>query len=166
MPSLRGGGAEKVMLTLAIEFSCLGYSVEIVLAQAVGAYVNQVPSHIKVVDLQASRVIKAIFPLTRYIQKKSPSVLFSTQNHANCVAILAKVFSFKTTKVFVRESNTVSVNSGKHKSFIDRHMPYFIRFLYPFSSKVIAVSNGVAADLSQCSKLHETHIKTIYNPVI
>ena len=166
MPSLRGGGAERVMLTLATEFDRLGYRVDMVLSQAEGEYLNQVPDTINIVDLQAGRVIKSLIPLIRYLRLRSPSVLLATQNHANCVAILAKLFAFSATRVFVRESNTLSRNTGKHGSFIDKNMPRFVSWLYPFARSVIAVSKGVADDLSQMTGLPDDNINVIYNPVV
>ena len=56
LPSLRGGGAERVMVTLANGFAARGFRTDLVLAQAVGPYLEEVAANVRVVDLGSSRV--------------------------------------------------------------------------------------------------------------
>ena len=49
LPSLRGGGAERVMVTLANAFAERGYVVDLVLASATGPYLTEVSSTVNVV---------------------------------------------------------------------------------------------------------------------
>ncbi len=53
LPSLAGGGAERSMLHLAQAFSCEGRRVDLLLFRAEGAYMNQVPETVRVVELSA-----------------------------------------------------------------------------------------------------------------
>lgn len=66
LPSLHGGGAERVMVTLANGFARRGYRVDLVLASAAGPYLKDVSPDVRVVDLRAGRVIRALWPLVRY----------------------------------------------------------------------------------------------------
>jgi len=50
LPSLRGGGAERVMVNLARGFVERGLQVDLVLAKAEGPYLSQVPQSVRVVD--------------------------------------------------------------------------------------------------------------------
>lgn len=60
LPSLRGGGAERVMVTLANGFAERGYSVDLVLASAEGPYLGRVDDSVRVVDLKAGRVLHSL----------------------------------------------------------------------------------------------------------
>ncbi len=71
-PSLAGGGAERVMANLAREFVRRGLLVDLVLAKAEGAYLAQVPSGARVIDLGARRVATAIPGLARYLRRERP----------------------------------------------------------------------------------------------
>jgi len=55
LPDLRGGGAERVMLDLAHEFSRLDQNVEFVLMQAIGEFLPVAQREFKVFDLGAPR---------------------------------------------------------------------------------------------------------------
>ena len=60
LPSLRGGGAERIMVNLARGFVERGLQVDLVLAKAEGPYLSQVPSKARVVDLGARRVLHSL----------------------------------------------------------------------------------------------------------
>lgn len=57
LPSLRGGGAERVMVNLARGFVERGVQVDLVLARAEGPYLSEVPEGVRVVDLGSKRVL-------------------------------------------------------------------------------------------------------------
>ena len=73
VPSLRGGGAERVMVTLANAIAERGYSVDLVLAKAIGPYVSDVSSLVNVVDLDRSRIILSLPGLVRYLRRRKPA---------------------------------------------------------------------------------------------
>ena len=58
LPSLAGGGAERVMLNLALGLSERGYPVDIVLAEASGPLLRFVTPPIRVIDLKARRALR------------------------------------------------------------------------------------------------------------
>ena len=53
IPNLDGGGAERVMLHLAEGFAKRGFDVDLVVAQAEGAYLSKIPDTIRLVNLDA-----------------------------------------------------------------------------------------------------------------
>ena len=91
LPSLRGGGAERMMAHLARGFIERGLNVDIVLAKAEGPYLSQVPPS-TFIDLEASRFAGFSW-FGSYLRKERPVVLLSTLDHANIVALLAKLLS-------------------------------------------------------------------------
>ena len=62
LPSLRGGGAERVMMNLALGITERGLPVDLVLAAAEGAFLSQLPPTIRLVDLRAGRVLPSLGP--------------------------------------------------------------------------------------------------------
>jgi len=166
MPSVRGGGAERVMVTLASEFAAKGYLVDLVLTKAEGPYLNEVPETVNIVDLKASRVLFSLFGLILYLRREKPVALLSTIIHTNVIAVIAKMISRVSIRVVLRESNTVSYNVGKHKNIGEKIMLFLVRRFYPLADQVIAVSNGVATDLMREIGLSENMLTIIYSPVI
>ena len=166
LPSLEGGGAERVMINLAEGFAAEGRQVDLVLVKAEGAYLDKVPEQVRIIDLKCTRVVTSLFQLAGYLRKEKPVSLLSAMDHANVIAILAKQFAGVTTRVAVSVHSTLSVEVEKAKSWRGKIMPWFINKTYPKADAIIAVSTGVAEDLSQITRLHLSAIKVIYNPVV
>ena len=166
LPSLRGGGAERMMAHLARGFVERGLNVDIVLAKAEGPYLSQVPPEVRIIDLKASRVLLAFPGLIRYLRKERPAALLSTLNHANIVALFAKPISKVPTRVVTRIANTISTGLRSSPSIKKIINLYLMKYLYPRADGIIAISNGVADDIIEVVGLARDRIKVIYNPVV
>jgi hypothetical protein len=83
LPSLRGDGAERVILHLVRGFAERGYDVDLVLAKREGPYVTEVQEDVNVVDLRAGGVLKSLPALIRYLRRAQPVALLSSAS-ARC----------------------------------------------------------------------------------
>src|SRR6056297_2983508 len=143
MTGLAGGGAERVMLTLAEGFADMGYEVDLVVTKATGTLVKEVPSNVKLVDLKAPRIIASLPALTSYLRREKPMAILSAMKPANCVAVWAKVFSKVPTRLVLSEHSILSVPTKRSDSLKDHILPLIMKKTYSKADLVIAVSNGV-----------------------
>lgn len=164
LPSLRGGGAERVMVHLARGFAERGFQVDLVLAKAEGPYLAEVPPSVRVVDLRASRVLFSLPGLVRYLRKERPYALLSALNHANVIVCLAHRLARVPSRLVISEHNTLSASRPQNAR--GRLLPWFMRWTYPWADAVIAVSQGVAEDLVRTLGISAERVKVIYNPVV
>lgn len=165
LPSLRGGGVERVQLYLAQRFVEHGYAVELVLAKREGPYLSQLPENVNVVDLKAGRVLTSLPALVRYLRRAQPVALLSAMDHSNIVALCAHRLARVGARVVVSVHSTLSI-SVKHSNARGRLIPYIARWCYGWADGVVAVSRGVADDLSNTIGLPRERIHVIYNPVV
>lgn len=163
LPTLCGGGAERVMVTLANGFVDHGLQVDLVLANAEGPYLADVSPSVRVVDLGVSRVLVSLPGLVRYLRRERPAALLSAMGHANVVAVAARWLSRMPTRLVVSEHNSVSLSS---RSLRERVVLPLLRWAYPHADGVVAVSGGVADDLAQVTGLPRKRIVVVYNPVV
>jgi glycosyltransferase involved in cell wall biosynthesis len=166
LPSLVGGGAERVTVNLAQAITERGLPVDLVLAAAEGVFLQELPPAVRVVDLRASRVLRSIGPLVGYLRRERPRVLVSSMGHANLVALWAGRLARGVTPIVVTEHNTLSQEAGRAPSFRGRVWPHLLGGFYPWAARIIAVSKGAADDLARTSGLPRDRIEVIYNPVI
>jgi glycosyltransferase involved in cell wall biosynthesis len=166
LPSLEGGGAERVIVNLAKEFSAKKIIVDLVLAKAKGPYLSEVTGKVRIIDLNSLRVLRSLPKLISYLKKEQPEILVSSLNHANIVAILADKLARTKTKIIVREDNTLSLIFANSSSLKTRIISFLVKLFYRWVDLVIAVSEGVKDDLVSFAKLSPDKIKVIYNPVI
>ena len=163
---LGGGGIERVLLNLARGFLDRGRTVDLVLGKADGPHLSQVPCGVRVVDLDAARQMDHLPKLIRYLRREQPVALLPAGHYANESAILAKYLARVSTRVIISEHNTLS-RTLRLKSASKRGLTRCgSRFLYPWADGIVAVSQGVARDLSQMIGLDLDRIRVIYNPVV
>ncbi len=166
LPSLSGGGAERVILNLVSGLAARGRNVDLVLARATGEYMEQVPAAIRVIDLGKDRTAASLPGLVTYLRRERPQALLSAIEHANVIAILARCIARGSTRLIIStHTNLLHASSHKRRMKV-RVMSAFIRRCYPFADEIVAVSEGVAKDLSQFTGLPHERIRVIYNPVI
>lgn len=166
LPTLRGGGAERVLLTLAHGFAERGLAVDLVLPRAEGVYLTQVAAGVRVIDLGARSVLPSLPALTRYLRRERPTALLSTLWHANIVAVFARRLARVRTRVILREANTPSRITQALPRLTRVGMPLLIRWFYRWADEVVAVSEGVAKDLELTAKLPRARIHVLPNPVL
>src|SRR3546814_18002926 len=83
IPSLHGGGAERVMVSLANGLAAKGLDVDLVLARKAGVYLADVASGVRIVNLAAPRTRQTLRPLVRYLRQERPATLVSAMNYVN-----------------------------------------------------------------------------------
>ncbi|VVQ26011.1 glycosyltransferase [Pseudomonas fluorescens] len=164
LPDLRGGGAERMHVDMAKVWLEQGFAVDFVLLKKQGELLPLLPEAVSVVDLGAKRYRSALFPLLRYLRATKPDVLLAAMWPITVIAIVARWISRQKTRVIVSDHNTLS-NSYADRGILHRlFLRLSMRMAYPFADVRIAVSKGVATDLSCLSGLNESCFTVIYNP--
>lgn len=162
LPSLRGGGAERVMVTLANGFAERGHQVDLVLARAEGPYLTEVGPGVRVINLDKGRVLASMLPLVHYLRRERPAAMLSALNHANIVAILARMFALVPTRLVVSERNSLASLGTGHRARMFRAL---MRGFYPLADKVVSVSRDGARELIEQLGLAADKVTSIPNPV-
>jgi glycosyltransferase involved in cell wall biosynthesis len=164
LPNLDGGGAQRVVLNLIKGIVAHGYQVDLVLAQAKGPYLAQVPEAVRLIDLNASRSLYSLWPLVHYLKRVHPEALLSAM-HVNLVALWARRLAGVSTRVVVSEHNVLSYASQHALTWRGRFLPPLTRF-YRWADEVVAVSEGAGDHLAGIVGMPRQRIQVIYNPVV
>jgi glycosyltransferase involved in cell wall biosynthesis len=154
------------MSTLAKAFADKGVAVDLVLAKAEGPFISEVGKSVRIVDLNAHRVLVSLPKLVAYIRRHKPYAMLTAQHYANVIAIWARRLSGVKMRLVVSERNTLSQSSENAASWRARSLPWIMRKVYPGADMVIAVSKGVADDLVTALRLPRDRVEVIYNPVV
>ena len=154
------------MLSLANGFAERGVSVDLVLVRAEGPYLTDVKNSVNIVDLNATRVATSLPGLVRYLRSARPTALLSAMGHANVLAALALWLARVQSRLVVSEHLTSRVSGVKPTRARERLMPLLMRYSYGRADGVVAVSKGVADDLSAHIDFPREKIRVIYNPVV
>lgn len=166
VPTITGGGAEKMQVHLANGLADRGHSVELVIANAEAVARKRLSVDVRLIDFQKPRIMLTLLPLRRYLRKERPDVLIAALSHANVLAIVARLLApLCGTKVIVTERNTIAgwIASGRQ---VDQMMPTLMKLLYPLAYKIVGVSQGVSDEVREVLGLQPSKVSTIYNPII
>lgn len=166
LPELEAGGAQRVMLLLAREFAARGHRVDLVLLQATGPLLAEIPDNVRLVDLAARAhglgqlgfTLSSIRRLGAWLKKERPEALLSTITGANLVAILARRAAGIPLRLAIREAVTLENHTGT----VRRHA---MRWLYPRADAVIALTAVMADQLIRDLAVPSGKIHCIPNPV-
>ncbi len=112
------------------------------------------------------KTIRYLSDLTTYLIREQPDALLSAKTHANLVAVWAKKIAAVRTRVVISERSTMSTVIKNSRKWRWRFSSNLIRKTYPQADLVVAVSRGVADDVSSCTGLSRERIATIYNPML
>jgi glycosyltransferase involved in cell wall biosynthesis len=166
IPTLETAGAERVTVLLANGLRRRGNSVDVVLVQAKGDFLADLIDGIRVVNLQAGRVLRAVPRLAKYLRKESPDVLLSALDHSNAAAIAANWLSLTKTPV-VTTVHAPRRNAAQYRWGISGvFLRLYLNWLYRQAKQIVCVSQGVADDIVRGAGVARERIRVIYNPVI
>lgn len=166
LPSLVGGGAEKVFVTLANGLSNNGYAVDFVLSSATGTHVLSLGQNLNLFDLGQSHVIAALWSLGRYLRTQRPSIIISGLSNANAASLIAGNFlSYRTKTIITQHINwsQVLINNPPKKEIFVYHLS---KYLYPLATHIVGVSTGITNEIHQMSNIDHRKVSRIYNPVV
>ena len=130
------------------------FEVHLALAKPGGTYEAHLSGSVVVHDLgvgelrsSSVRMIRAVRPLRRLIEREGPDALISVMDHANLAALRANRRSTASTRQVLCVQVAPSAQYGRRLHPYDRLILFGLRRQYPKADKVIALSEGVKADL-------------------
>ena len=143
VPSL-DGGIGRVTTLLASGMQASGKNVEVWSAAPESGYASEFKHMLTIKYVGNGSVSSSLFTLMREIRKCPPISLISASFHANCIALLASIFTRTPTQYLIADHPSVDA-ALQELSFLKRTLwRVIIRLLYPIADKHIAVSEGVA----------------------
>jgi glycosyltransferase involved in cell wall biosynthesis len=174
-----GSGAQWRMVNLANDFAARGHRVDILVVRSHGPLRDAISPRVRIVTLDPAWTrfawarrfrgrlyLPGLLGLAKYLRRERPISLLSTSYTANVIAICARALSRSSTRLVIRVSNHLSHSSRHEPAPLRRLSLWGAQYFYRFADAIIAVSLGVAADVSAVTGLPADRIRAIANPVL
>ena len=169
IPSLEGGGAEKVFADLYNYLIKKKYDVKLILFNFQGKNLSKIKNKINLVNLKTKRASRSIPKLLWFLLLNRPSIAVSAMTHTNIVLIVScllyKIISRNNIKIIISERAPINFLFPLNKKFHNRFFRFLIIIFYKFTDKIITVSDGVKSELIKDYGINKEKILTIMNPV-
>lgn len=166
LPSLAGGGGQRVMLEIARHLVRHGFSVDVVVTRRGGALWESVPEHVRLINLQSWKTPMCLPKLVHYIRREHPAVFLSALDLGNLTALLAKRFFVKRLRLIVAQHCHFTA-TYKASGFMWRMALRFMIWVLPAADTIVAVSSDTAKDLQgRLPRTAAGQVHPIPNPVV
>ncbi len=168
------GGVPRLMLTLGHALALRGHRVDFLVARSEGPLREKLSSRVRLIELadwqprlhwkpkkNRHRVFASLPALVRYLRRERPDVLLSGGNYVNFVAVAARGLARSATRHVLSHHSNLSRETA-NKPFVR----WAARHVFPRADAIVAVSHGVAEDLSAQAGIARDRITTIHNPIV
>lgn len=164
LPTLEGGGAERVTLAFLRGLSAKCRDVHLVLFQCRGALLQDgIPQGVTVHDLGQSRMRSALPALVRTLRAIHADLIYSTHGYINVPLLALRPVFGNDTKLLLREANTPSSSLAGQR--FSRFFRFAYRHLYPHANRIICQSRLMRCELRRNFSVPLARLELIYNPV-
>jgi len=165
-PTLEIGGVERAFVNLANGLHQCGVEVDFVVGRAGGSMAMVLKECIRVFDLDSSHMMRSVPRLAKYLRARAPDAMIAAMTHCSAAAVVARAIARQKTKIVATEHNTMSRIVANTPGLKYRFMPLWSRWALNSVDSIVAVSGGVADDLSAQAGILRRKVQVIYNPVI
>lgn len=167
MPSLFGGGAERVFVNVINSIDRSQFTPIMAVGSVSGEFQSQLRNDIELVELGALRARSVVPALIRTTRKLRPDTIISTLG-MNFASSISKHLLPRGTRVVLREGSSptafladVARTSPMRASAYRR----LYQTIYRFADAVICQSDFMLNDISTNMKVPRARLTRIYNPV-
>lgn len=165
IPSITGGGAEKVLSVILNNLDREQFSVSLLVFKDINAY-GPLPEDIKFTCLnKRGRLdnLRLIPAIRKVIKNERPDVVCSYLYYSNVMVSLALSFCSHKPPVVMTEHSILS-QSVRESRFVSIY-ELLIKTLYKRAACIVAVSSGIKDDLAENFGISCKNINTIHNPI-
>jgi len=166
IPTLKGGGAERVFVNLANYFANNNIEVHLYVYNT-GSYESLLDDKVIFYKKDSKntflrRVWLSFFGLMKCLKSTKPDYLFTTLDEANVIGYLALKLTFnKQVKHIVRQANVLDTDKLNEKGTKDKIFNYFNKISFKHSDLIIANSYDT---LSSVKEKYSINQKIIFIP--
>ncbi|MFQ3248842.1 MAG: glycosyltransferase involved in cell wall biosynthesis [Glaciecola sp.] len=165
-PSLKFGGAEKALVTLANCLAGASYNVTYCYSEE-GELAKQLKPSIPQINLAKPRMISSVYSLYKTLTKHKPDVVVTTLVHCNIMLMLISfiynLFNRHQIKIIIRETTNITPRleqMGRVKRFVFKSL---MRVCYPRAKAVVFPNESLKVKFESYFGLVMNNGVVIYN---
>jgi glycosyltransferase involved in cell wall biosynthesis len=165
IPTLGGGGAERVALALIDHFVARGHDVDLLILRPGGQLLELLPPKVRLFSLDTPRLRNLMKPLVRYLREERPDSIQAFMWPVTVIAVIARTISRSKARLILSDHAMMSLHVAHYGTIRKFILRQSIRWLYPDADARVIVSRLAADDLAKLAGLRRDTLIVINNPV-
>ena len=164
--SMGHGGIGRVMTNLMNAMIDQGVHIDLLLPHTQSPDLASIRSEVRVINVDAQRSLWKILSLVGYLKRERPLALLCNKERANRSAIIARRIANVKTRIIIRVGTSES-KLLEQRNVLKRWLRHLsILSTYRNADRIIAVSNGIAREIPEITKVPEKKIHVVPNPSV
>lgn len=160
------GGVEKMIGNLLDEFARRKVNVDLLPIVRKPDHMPRVAGGVRIVELGTRHTALAVPAISRYLRRNRPDVLLAVRDRGIRSAVLARTLAGTDTALVGNLHTNLSASLTNRPAPVRWWRRRSVQTCYRRLERIIAVSEGVAADTRLLAHLPEDRVVAIPNPVL
>lgn len=162
LPTLEGGGAERVSLAFMRGLAPLVRDLHLVLFRNTGALSGELPGEARVHELERDRLRHAVPALIGRLRTLQPDLVYSTHGYVNVPLLALRRWYGGKTRLLLRDANTPSASLASQRFSWFFRAAY--RYWYPRADALICQSHHMREEFRCEFNVPPDRLHVLYNP--
>ena len=163
LPSLAGGGAERVLLQLAHSVDRRRFRGTLILLDGQGSLTQMIPKEWQTIDLRCGRLRRVLPKLIATLRSVAPNTVVSTFGYVNLAILVSRRFLPRGTRLVLRDANMPSLSLPEAR--FGKILKVGYKILYRRADTVICSSQLMADEFADDFGVPRSKIAVLPNPV-
>ncbi|HHH55427.1 MAG TPA: glycosyltransferase [Bacteroidetes bacterium] len=163
LPTLNGGGAERVSINIMRELNVQYYDIHLILVERKGEYLELIPGYVTLHVLQSSKTLYAIMKLRSLIQALKPDILYSTLYRTHIASYVSLLGVDNRPKTIFRMPNSPKLVIQNKE--ISKTMKVLLDLALKSATKVIAQTPQMKEEIIHYHGVDDEKIDVVINPL-
>lgn len=163
IPTLNGGGAERVFTTYIRTIDPTIWDIHLLLVKKIGVFLDIIPDNVKIVSLDKKRTRYSLFTLIKSIKQINPDLIVSTSNYFNILLLVASCFISSKRIICLYEQSMPSAQFDNQ--YLPRYYLWLIKLLYKKADYIIAQTEEMKTEIINYYNNPKEKIIVSVNPI-
>lgn len=165
LPTLEGGGAQRVMVTLARNINKQKFEVFLLAIDGTGPYRKNIPESVNLIDLKIKRVRYSAKKIITTVNEVKPDLLLSTLGYLSILILAIRKYFECNPKIIIRISNTPSQKLKKYSLLKQFTLKKLINYFYSKADIIVNQCREMEEDFHNTFNITDNKTTYIYNPI-
>jgi len=163
MANLIVGGAERVTVNIIKQLDKEKFDIFLIMVSQNGILLEEIPSHVKILDLNSTKTLFSIFKFRKMIQRVEPDIIYSTMIHTSIAQYIALLGIKNKPFIVLRNATSPKLlaQEGGHK----KSWRLLFKRAYQSANKILAQTPEMKEELILYYNLLPEKIDIFVNPL-